>query len=760
MWQFFSSLFTNPALLAGTAAGSIPIIIHLLNRQHYKRVLWAAMHWLWASFKKSRRRLRIEQIILLVIRTLILVLLALALARPVLEEGASLLTGRSAVHRVIVLDNSYSMGQLVGGRPLFEKAKQFAYDLAEKLSLSDDLDVLLANNTGEELIGTSSAARQDVLNQIKAAALSDGGTDIPRAVAAACRVLNNSKSRFRREIIVITDQTRVGWERSDHQPRHVSADDESAISKAFADARGKPGIAVMRLPGGKDGENLAAAKIEIEEKVVPARVDAQLTATVLSFSSTPARNARLKLKVDGEETASEKIPSLSSDKPATVLFYCNFPEAGSHALAVELEADTLPVDNTAYLALDVEDQMHVLCVDGQQRVGPNASELDYFRQALSPSKAEEVQAGRMPLFPEVISDSAFPEANLDNYRLVVLGNVAMIPKEKVQALESFVRRGGALWIFLGDRVDPGVYNRDLGPLLPMELGELVGSRDPEGPSEALSDSETGHPAIAKFKGIRGLPLSHLRVFRRFKFQPPKQADPSLRTVLAYENGEPAAVEKTIGQSGGRVLLVGTTASKAWNNWPSKNHYMPLMNFLALDLIRPAYLERNRMVGERFVLQIPRQDLGAARREGLRLVGPGGELTSMEVITEQSAAESNPVHKAGIYSAEVPGEKRRVVYFAANRNTEESDLSPIEDAEIRANITGEGAEARPDHPTYFGTTVTPADLQLVTDDAKAVQEALRKGGGAREIWRWLAGTVLVLLVVESFLAKRFGEFAQK
>ena len=155
--------FLNWAMLAGLVAVSIPIIIHLLNRQHYKRVLWAAMHWLWASFKKSRRRLRIEQIILLLIRTLILVLLALALARPVLEEGASLLTGRSAVHRVIVLDNSYSMGQLVGGRPLFEKAKQFAYDLAEKLSLSDDLDVLLANNTGEELIGTSSAARQDVL---------------------------------------------------------------------------------------------------------------------------------------------------------------------------------------------------------------------------------------------------------------------------------------------------------------------------------------------------------------------------------------------------------------------------------------------------------------------------------------------------------------------------------------------------------------------------------------------------------------------
>src|SRR5437764_912496 len=53
--------FANSLLLWGTAAASIPIIIHLLNRQRFKRVMWAAMHWLWASYKKSRRRDRHAQ---------------------------------------------------------------------------------------------------------------------------------------------------------------------------------------------------------------------------------------------------------------------------------------------------------------------------------------------------------------------------------------------------------------------------------------------------------------------------------------------------------------------------------------------------------------------------------------------------------------------------------------------------------------------------------------------------------------------------
>ncbi|HYG75315.1 MAG TPA: BatA domain-containing protein [Planctomycetota bacterium] len=756
MFSFLSSLFGNPALLGGAMAGSIPIIIHLLNKQRFKKVIWGAMHWLWASYQKSRRRLQIEQLILLLIRVLVLVLLAFALARPALQEGIGLLSGRSSVHRVILIDNSYSMGQLVGGNPLFARAKQMAVELVEKLSLSDEVDVLLANSSSDDLIATSNTTRQDLINQIKTAQLSDGGTDLPKSIAAACRLLNDRKSKFRREIILITDETRTGWERADNQPRIISGDDEAAISKAFGDARGRPRIMIARLRGGKDLENLTAGRLEVDEKVVPTGVDTQLIGTVYNYSNTAAKNVRVKLKVNGEEAASELIGSISREKPETVAFYHSFPEAGSHTVSIELESDALPADNSAFLALDVENQMRVLCVDGQQRVGPNSSEMDYFRQALAPSKSEEIRSGKMPLYPEVISDSAFPEANLDHYRLIVLGNVALIPQEKVQALTNFVKRGGALWIFAGDRVDPSIYNKDLAELLPMPLGELVGTADPDGPKESIGEKETEHPAVAKFKGIKGLTLSHLQVYRRFKFVTAAQTDPAVRTVLAYESGEPAIVEKRIGN--GRVMLVGTTADKGWNNWPTKNHYMPLMNFIALDLIQPAYIERNRMFGEKFVMQLPRNDLGAVRREGLRLTDPTGEASNMEILTEQFMAESAQIRRAGVYSAEVPGERKRTVHFAANRMTEESDLTPFEDRELLSYIPAE-TDARKDKPAFFGTIVTQNDIRLAGEDVKSVEEALKKTSGNREIWRWLAATVLCLLLVESFLARRFGDFTR-
>src|SRR5205807_555227 len=76
------AIFETPLATLAVAAGaaSLPIIIHLLNRKRYRIVNWAAMRFLLAALKKNTRRMRLEQLLLLAIRTLILLLLVLAMA--------------------------------------------------------------------------------------------------------------------------------------------------------------------------------------------------------------------------------------------------------------------------------------------------------------------------------------------------------------------------------------------------------------------------------------------------------------------------------------------------------------------------------------------------------------------------------------------------------------------------------------------------------------------------------------------------------
>src|SRR3989442_1572502 len=104
--------FLTPGFFgAGVVLASIPIIIHILNRRRFKIVNWAAMEFLLRALRKNRRRLRFEQWLLLAVRCCVLLLLGLALARPVAcnqQSLASLAGQRSGLH-VLVIDNSYSM---------------------------------------------------------------------------------------------------------------------------------------------------------------------------------------------------------------------------------------------------------------------------------------------------------------------------------------------------------------------------------------------------------------------------------------------------------------------------------------------------------------------------------------------------------------------------------------------------------------------------------------------------------------------------
>src|SRR6516225_5097432 len=78
LFAFFGLWST--ALLAGAAAISVPVIIHLLNRRRYKIVTWAAMRFLLNAQRQNTRKLRIEQLLLLLVRMGVVALIVFAMA--------------------------------------------------------------------------------------------------------------------------------------------------------------------------------------------------------------------------------------------------------------------------------------------------------------------------------------------------------------------------------------------------------------------------------------------------------------------------------------------------------------------------------------------------------------------------------------------------------------------------------------------------------------------------------------------------------
>src|SRR3954469_665270 len=132
--------FLSPILLSGLVLASVPIIIHLLNRRRFRLVEWAPMKYLKLTIKTNRRRLRIEQLILLAVRTLVVLLLVFAVARPVISSGgvAGGLGARGRTSRLLVIDDSLSMGYVAeGGRSAFDAAKDAAGQLLKAVGPQD-----------------------------------------------------------------------------------------------------------------------------------------------------------------------------------------------------------------------------------------------------------------------------------------------------------------------------------------------------------------------------------------------------------------------------------------------------------------------------------------------------------------------------------------------------------------------------------------------------------------------------------------------
>src|SRR5215475_7458985 len=151
-------MFMSAGLLAGLLLASVPIIIHILNRRRFQIIDWPPMKYLKLTLKKNRRRIRIEQMILLAMRTLAVILLILAVARPVISQGSlsKLVPGRARTSRVIVIDDSLSMGYTTAGRTAFQVAQNAAQDLLHAAGGQDSLTLLLTSAPQKPLVKDAS----------------------------------------------------------------------------------------------------------------------------------------------------------------------------------------------------------------------------------------------------------------------------------------------------------------------------------------------------------------------------------------------------------------------------------------------------------------------------------------------------------------------------------------------------------------------------------------------------------------------------
>lgn len=689
--------FLNPIFLLGMLAAAVPLIIHLWSRRQAKTVDFSSLMFLLAAHRQSVRRIQLKHLLILLLRMAIIILIAFALARPLLKSPFLLADARANASNVIILDNSYSMGYKGIQGERFETAKAMACEVVQLLPRGDSAALILMSDIPNPIFRQLTKDLVQVKAAIDEAQVSFRSTYVPSSLEMAHDILEQSIDR-NKEIYLISDFNQNGWDNWVRVPN-------------------RSGARIFLLPVGEEaGDNISIEELGESTQLIGINRPFQLNTKVSVHSDGSLTETILTLFINGEkrQTISPDIKINQGDQSEAALhqstkatFTHRFKSPSTHTGYVELSADRLTADNRRYFALRAYGQIRVLCV---------GDETLYLTLALNPD-AQLKPGVDYTILPTSCSVTAFDDYPLDDYDVLILADLPTLSPSARQQLQSFMRAGKSVIIFVNADLDLATYNEfadwlpaSFGPPRPWDTPLTVsGSHLDHAIFEVYQPSDFSGEYAPQF--ISGLTL-----------QPGEQG----KIIAQFSDATPFLIERPIALGTALLFNVSATDRKASTL---------LVNPLFLPLLQQTVLYATAVQSAPHKSLLVGQPLAAGYRQGVAAtasVGRAGETKATPVpIAEDGTLIFGGTDTPGIYQVEIEGNNRRIRdFFAVNVDPTESRLRqiPIRDASKRIGAMG---------------------------DISATQESLRQTltdyRVGKEIWGELLLIALVLMLVETILS---------
>lgn len=717
-------VFLNSPLLWALGLASIPLIIHLLFRRRFRQIDWAPMKYLKLTIQRNRRRIQIEQLLLLLLRTALVIVLVCMISRPVLNASgiAGWLGGDTRTSHILLIDDSLSMGLSSGGKSAFQRAIDLAVQSVEEVGRNDRLTLVRTSRPDSPLLREVDLVDpSESLNLLRSLQPTETLTSWAAVLSTVDRLVQSSTYPTR-TLTILTDLRRVGWEDEIAAPAHWK---QERIRVRIIDV------------GGAASRQLALDRLVQADRLALVGAPIRWEATVRNLSDAMMDNLEATWLVDGHPNQ-VTIPPLSPGETTIIPITAVFQEPGLHHVSLQLPSDDLPGDNQRWDVVSIKENLRLLIVDGEPSSEMFQGETDFLGLALS------LAIGESRAFQvETVLESEWTTAAKSDPDLIVFANVASFEAAQADLLLKLAESGTGIMFFLGDQVDPDNYNRHLalrGPgLLPAKL-ELPRDESVVG----LALDEKTPSSVDALRQLNTSVLERIKIHKRYSIQLSDDPDGSVRILARWNDAEasPALVEKLIGR--GRVLLWTITADKNWSDWPMEPSYVLAVRETAKAIARTDSEAHELIAGE--VLRCP---VSVDRQISSPLLEfPGADEPKPPLIeappekgrgpSEGGATQSllwQETQRAGLYRLtwqETPGGSASN-QFAVNPEARESDLAKIEIADLKKRWRG-------------------LDPEIVLSISTSASDTATRG---QEVWRSLAYCLLGMMGLESCFATWVG-----
>ena len=693
--------FGQPWLLLGALAGLIPLAVHLFDRRKPRPHPFAAIAFVLRSQRRTASRLRLKRIVLYTLRTLILLSIPLALARPELRRpGATVSRAAGPAATVVVVDRGLAM-RFVDGESLFEKARSEARSALATLGPEDPVTVLPCGPevTPPTAPGLDRREARETLDRMLPAWSS---ADLGRCFEVAARALEESPTVGKRILVV-----------SAFTAGSLRLETPLPALRGPGDKRVRPEMVLRDVARGRKvlpNHFLAGLKAEAAPQAGARGI--QINFTVRNVSDAPASEIQATVELGGRVVGKTFLalkPGGTAQKTLSVRSEVGGPVAG----AVTLSPDGLAEDDRRDFVVQVPRELRALVVDGSPSPVRYRDEVFFLEAALT--------APSSPIRPVVKDASAGLRETLEGYDVVVLANVPAPSTEEAARLKAFVERGGGLLISMGDKVEPEPWTARMGELLPRPLrlvkaaGAEAGAGD--GRWAKFGDVHWGDPLFAPFSGRGREGLMGARFQRYMLVEGGAKSDGS-EVLAAFDDGAPAFLTARRGR--GRVLLFTSTLDRDWGDFAIRTSYLPLVQRAAAWL-------------------------AGALDERETLEGRVGQTVTL-----------HPDPQAQVTSVKAPSEAAVPVRTEADRSLR---IGPLPEPGLYRTFDAAGQLVA---GSRFAVTLDPADSDLTRLDEAQLQayfgeEAVRGPGGTTDrrvpIWTWLVVTAAMAFFAEGMLLRK-------
>jgi len=520
--------FINASILALTVAISIPIFIHLFNKQRKKKIKFSSIRFLQLLENQRLKRIKIYDYLLILLRTLVLLTLILAFARPTFTSKPVFSQQSARTTSVIILDSGINMRRYddLGNRYL--RARSILKRLLDRFNPEDEIFII------------QSTYPDQILNKLSDLTETNGSFTHGKwsSVFTGTRKIFKDFPNFNQELHIV----------SDFQFK------ENAFDSLYTE---DPDIRIFLLKiGTQIVSNLGIDTLEIKSQIFEVNKPIQIETRIRNLKHEKSEPVEIHLFVNQQRVAHRRVIVMPNSTKRVDLSFTP-KSVGQMGGYIEITDDDLLADNRYYFSIKIPSGIKLLFIDDNPSV--------FLKVALtSLSKQTDVQI-------MIEKFNSWARQNFRSYDILILSDFPKLDASVIQRLKNYLENGGSVLLIPGMGTIPSEFNKMVSSLdISPRITKLIQTTH-DNEFYFLKEPNLNHPLFSGLFRMENPELSKPKFYKYFKFSVSEKDD----IILAYQNSDPFLVKANHTQ--GSVFIMSSYINDGWTDIQYRGIFLPLLS---------------------------------------------------------------------------------------------------------------------------------------------------------------------------------------